>query len=112
MLQSFPVFIIEDIQRINKLWLYFGIVAFLIFAAVFFSVIFFAKKYKAKSQDETPQQSHGNRKFEVGMTLLSTTIIVVFFFLTINTMNNPKYSRSSHTRFSNYRSSMVVGSKI
>ncbi len=87
MLQSFPVFIIEDIQRINKLWLYFGIVAFLIFAAVFFSVIFFAKKYKAKSQDETPQQSHGNRKFEVGMTLLSTTIIVVFFFLTINTMN-------------------------
>ena len=87
MLSAFPALIIEDVERIHKLFIYFGIAAAGIFGTVIFCTIYFARKYRERPGDDVPEQSHGNRKFEIGMTLLSFAITVVFFILTINTMN-------------------------
>ncbi len=77
---------LSNVLLVEELFLLFLIVASIIFALVLFFVFYFSRKYKSKSNEEIPEQNHGNRKFEIGMTLLVTSIVAVFFVLTVKAM--------------------------
>ena len=86
-------FDLEDIQfdhlgPIKDLFLYFMIAASAIFFLVVFYTVFYSWKYKRKKGDSNePEQLHGNRKLEFSLIGVAFALVSVFFYLTVNAMN-------------------------
>ncbi len=47
---------------------------------------YYSRKYRAKSVDEIPNQTHGNRKLEIFITLVTIAVTTFFLVSTINAM--------------------------
>lgn len=87
-MHSLLFFEISDVQIEKHLFWYFLIVAALILGTVIFCIAYFSRKYKVKDEEEIPEQNHGNRKFEIAMIFLATTITALFLVLAVNAMNS------------------------
>jgi cytochrome c oxidase subunit II len=61
-------------------------IAVVIFILVEGLLVFFVFRYHRRSQDEHPEQYHGNTRLEVTWTLIPALILAVVFALTIRTM--------------------------
>lgn len=86
-MKNFVFFQIPGTPTETNLFWYFIWASIAIFVVVVFFIAYYSIKYKAKSQDETPPQLHGNRKVEISLLFLSTVIVAIFFVLTVNAMN-------------------------
>lgn len=61
-------------------------IAVVIFILVEGLLVYFVLRYQRRSQDEHPEQYHGNTRLEVTWTLIPAIILAVVFALTIRTM--------------------------
>lgn len=87
----------SDIDVVEDLFIYFIIAAAIILILVFFFVIYYTHKYRAKDKSVEPEQSHGNQKFEVILTLVAVALTTFFLVMTFkavaaiqNVPDNPK----------------------
>ena len=78
----------EHLGPILDLFLYFLVAAGAIFLLVVFFTVFYSWKYKQKKGDkEEPRQLHGHRKLEFSLIGVAFALVSVFFYLTVNAMN-------------------------
>ncbi|MGO3184354.1 MAG: cytochrome c oxidase subunit II [Aequorivita sp.] len=75
-----------NVELINNLFIYFLIVAGIIFFLVVFYIFYYLYKYNAKKRPGLPEQREGSVKVEIFLTAMATTITAVFVYLTISTM--------------------------
>lgn len=75
-----------DNQITGNLFLYFAIVATIIFFLVVFFVTFYTRKYREKGK--VPAQDGGSEKFEVLMLALATGLTIFFLVLTFSAMKD------------------------
>lgn len=75
-----------NVELIDQLFVYFLIVAGIIFFLVVFYIFYYLHKYNAKKRPDIPPQREGSVKIEIFLTALATTITAVFVYLTISTM--------------------------
>lgn len=78
---------ISDVDLIKQLFIYFLIVATIIFLLVAFFTFYYLIKYRAKKGDAEPPQLEGSARMELALALLATAITAVFVYLTIVTMD-------------------------
>ena len=79
---------LTDIEIVRHLFVYFIIAGAIVLFLVVFFVSFYSHKYAAKSGEvDEPQQLHGNRKFEVLLTLIAVGITVFFLIMTFRAMS-------------------------
>jgi len=77
---------ITDVDLIEELFVYFLVVASIIFLLVVFFTFFYLFRYGVKKRPETPSQKVGNGNVEYFLATLVTIITGVFVYLTIVTM--------------------------
>ena len=77
---------ITDVDLIEELFVYFLIVASIIFLLVVFFTFFYLFRYGVKKRPERPSQKVGNGNVEYFLATLVTIITGVFVYLTIVTM--------------------------
>ena len=77
---------ITDVDLIDELFVYFLIVASIIFLLVVFFTFFYLFRYGVKKRPERPSQKVGNGNVEYFLATLVTIITGVFVYLTIVTM--------------------------
>ena len=77
---------ITDVDLIEELFVYFLIVASIIFLLVVFFTFFYLFRYGVKKRPERPSQKSGNGNVEYFLATLVTIITGVFVYLTIITM--------------------------
>ncbi len=77
---------ITDVDLIDELFVYFLIVASIIFLLVVFFTFFYLFRYGVKKRPERPSQKVGNGNVEYSLATLVTIITGVFVYLTIVTM--------------------------
>ena len=75
-----------NVELIDKLFIYFLVVAGIIFLLVVFFVFYYLFKYRRKQTAEEPEQIHGNEKLEYSLTAVAILITGIFTYLTIDTM--------------------------
>ena len=75
-----------NLEITERLFLYFGIVALIIFALVVYFVKRFTVKYRDKG--EIPVQSGGNEKFELVMIVIAVCITAFFLVMTLTGMKS------------------------
>jgi cytochrome c oxidase subunit 2 len=71
----------------------FGIVlllAILVFFLVEGLLVFAIIRYRRRSNDEMPEQVHGNNRMELGWTLGSAALVLVLFFFTLGFYQQPR----------------------
>lgn len=74
-------------DEINRLFLYFTILAVIILSIVGFMVIGGVVRYRASKQEEgEPKQITGNKRIELVWTLIPFVIVVALFFLSLHAM--------------------------
>lgn len=57
--------------------------AVVVFVAVEGLLLFAVIRYRRRSDDEMPEQVHGNNKLELSLTLASTVLVIILFFFTL-----------------------------
>ena len=77
---------ISDVGLIKQLFIYFLVVATIIFLLVVFYTFYYLRKYRAKKGTGEPFQSEGSNRVELFLALVATTITAVFMYLTIDTI--------------------------
>ena len=77
---------VTDVKLMDNLFVYFLVVASIIFALVTFYTFFYLIRYGVKKKPETPLQIEGSEKVEYFLAIVATAITGVFVYLTIVTM--------------------------
>lgn len=82
----FTNLIVSDVDLIEQLFVYFLVVASIIFLLVVFYTFFYIYRYGVKRSPKTPSQAEGSEKVEYFLAIVATTITAVFVYLTIVTI--------------------------
>lgn len=77
---------LTDIEVVKHLFIYFIILAAIIFGLVVFFVMFYSRKYSVSKVSGTPEQNHGNRKFEIFILAVAVGVTAFFLVLTLHAM--------------------------
>ena len=77
---------VTDVTLMDNLFVYFLVVASIIFVLVTFYTFFYLFRYGVKKRPETPSQIEGSEKVEYLLAIAATAITGVFIYLTIVTM--------------------------
>lgn len=77
---------ITDVDLIEELFIYFLIVASIVFLLVVFFTFFFLFRYGVKKRPEKPSQIESTGRAESVLAIIVTIVIGVFVYLTIGTM--------------------------
>ncbi len=77
---------ISDVDSIEQLFIYFLVVASIIFLLVVFYTFYYLFRYGAKKRPEVPSQVEGSERVEFFLALVATIVTAVFVYLTIVTM--------------------------
>lgn len=79
-----------DAQDISVLFNIVMVMAVLIFILVEGLLIFAIVRYRRRSQDEMPEQIHGNNRLELSWTIGSAVLVVILFFFTLGFYQQPR----------------------
>lgn len=79
-----------DAQDISVLFNIVMVMAVLVFVLVEGLLIFAVVRYRRRSQDEMPEQIHGNNRLELGWTIGSAVLVVILFFFTLGFYQQPR----------------------
>jgi len=72
--------------QISELFFVVLAISLVVFVVVEGLLIFAIVRYRRKDDDELPEQIHGNNTLEIMWTIVPTGIMVVLFFLTLNSL--------------------------
>jgi len=73
-------------DKIDRLWRIVFVPAAIIFFLVMFLVVYVAIRYRARSDDDAPVQTHGNIKLELTWTIIPFVLLLVIGVLTVQTV--------------------------
>lgn len=83
-------------EKINHLGYGFLTAASCVLLLVVILTVYIAIKFRAKGNIAEPLQIMGNRKLEIAMVGFPTILVIVFFFWSLNTMNEVNPDRGDH----------------
>jgi len=73
-------------DKIDRLWRIVFVPAAVIFFLVMFLVVYVAIRYRSRSDDDAPVQTHGNIKLELTWTIIPFVLLLVIGVLTVQTV--------------------------
>lgn len=76
-----------DIQGLFGIVMVFAILVFILVEGL---LIFAIVRYRRRSNDEMPEQVHGNNRLEIGWTVGSAVLVLVLFFFTLGFYQQPR----------------------
>ncbi len=77
----------DDISVLFNVVMVFAVI---VFVGVEGLLIFAIVRYRRRSNDEMPEQIHGNNKMELGWTLGSAVLVLILFFFTLGFYQQPR----------------------
>jgi cytochrome c oxidase subunit 2 len=77
----------EDISVLFNIVMVMAVVVFILVEGL---LIFALVRYRRRSQDEMPEQVHGNTRLEIGWTVGSAVLVIILFFFTLGFYQQPR----------------------